>query len=357
MNNTLNKSKKSIIILKMLSNSFIVRNLDGDTLRENFLISAVASIIIIRIFLALTDYPQLGGTGFHIAHMIWGGFLMMGALLILFSFLNKTAANTAAIIGGIGFGTFIDELGKFVTKDNNYFFQPTIAIIYIIFVVIYLIARFIPKYKTVTDKEYLVNAIELMKESIINDLDQNEKTKAMQFLNRSDPKDQITEALKKLLHDLDAILARPGPITRGRVYARQLYQRLARSRVILNTIVIALILQAGSTIAVTSRLLIARPELTFDEWGKILSALLSVVFIIIGVIAFHRSRLAAFSYFKIAVIVSILLTQFFVFYQAQLSALFNLIINILILLIIDFAIFQEQDKNQNGKIDILEKSI
>jgi len=33
---------------------------------------------------------------------------------------------------------FIDELGKFITSDNNYFFQPTISLIYIVFIIIFL---------------------------------------------------------------------------------------------------------------------------------------------------------------------------------------------------------------------------
>jgi hypothetical protein len=339
----------------MAKSQFAVRNLEGDILRENFLIAAVVSIIVIRIFLALTDYPQLGGANFHIAHMIWGGFLMMGAILILTSYLNKAASNIAAVIGGIGFGTFIDELGKFVTKDNNYFFQPTIAIIYVIFILIYLIARFIPKYKDVTSTEYLVNAVEFLKEAIINDLDRNEKTKALQFINNSDENDDVTKALKKVIEEVNAIPPTQGPISRMRQRAREIYLTLAKSKIIVNTIVAALAVQAAITVFFTVNVLIDRPQLTFDEWGKLLSALLSVVFVVVGLAMFPRSRLSTFRFLKLAVLISIFLTQFFVFYQTQLFALINLIANIFVLLIIDFAIFEEQDRNNNGKIDLREK--
>ena len=38
---------------------------------------------------------------------------------------GQTRQALAAIVGGAGFGTFIDELGKFITSDNDYFFRPT----------------------------------------------------------------------------------------------------------------------------------------------------------------------------------------------------------------------------------------
>ncbi len=125
----------------MFPKDLFIRNIEATSYRENFLVSAVVSIFLIRIFLHFTSYPQLGGGNYHIAHILWGGFFMMAALLILLSFLNEKAAVVASILGGIGFGAFIDELGKFITSNNNYFFQPTIALIYIIFVLLFLIYR------------------------------------------------------------------------------------------------------------------------------------------------------------------------------------------------------------------------
>ena len=65
--------------------------------------------------------------------MLWGGLFMLLAMLLLFTMLGRASQRFAAILGGVGFGTFIDELGKFITSDNDYHYQPTIGLIYIVF--------------------------------------------------------------------------------------------------------------------------------------------------------------------------------------------------------------------------------
>ena len=73
-----------IVINKLLPQSTI--NLEAGEYLENFFVSALFSVFAIRIFLSLTDYPQVGVGGLHIAHMLWGGFLMLIAIIILSSF-------------------------------------------------------------------------------------------------------------------------------------------------------------------------------------------------------------------------------------------------------------------------------
>ncbi|MGH7908854.1 MAG: hypothetical protein ACRENW_03265, partial [Thermodesulfobacteriota bacterium] len=52
------------------------RNFDAGNYLENFLVAAVAAVLVIRLFLKMTGYPQIGGSSLHIAHMLWGGLLM-----------------------------------------------------------------------------------------------------------------------------------------------------------------------------------------------------------------------------------------------------------------------------------------
>src|SRR6266511_699235 len=139
-------------------------------LLDTVLVCAVGTILLIRTELWLTNYPQLGGHGLHIAHLLWGGLAMLIAIGILVSFLGPFARQVGAVLGGLGLGFFIDELGKFVTSDNNYFYKPTAAIIYIFFIVFFLIARALQRRRELTPREYLVNALELAKDGAVRDM-------------------------------------------------------------------------------------------------------------------------------------------------------------------------------------------
>jgi hypothetical protein len=138
----------------------VVVRLDAEHYLEALFLSAVAVVLAIRAFLHLTGFPQIGGGGLHIGHMLWGGFLMLAGLVISISFVGARARWLAAVVGGAGFGAFIDELGKFVTEDNNYFFQPAIALIYLVFVGLFFSFEAIAERLPLSPRSRLANASE-----------------------------------------------------------------------------------------------------------------------------------------------------------------------------------------------------
>jgi hypothetical protein len=75
--------------------SRLTRNAAAPQLLESFFIAAVASFLGIRWFLALTGYPRIGSNGIHIAHMLWGGLLMLLALMLLLGFLDRSIEHLA----------------------------------------------------------------------------------------------------------------------------------------------------------------------------------------------------------------------------------------------------------------------
>lgn len=105
------------------------------------IIWGVGSILTTRLWFALTGNPKIAFGGWHIAHVIWGGLAMLAAILMMVIYKGERARNTAMVVGGIGWGLFIDEVGKYVTKDNNYWFRPAIIFIYISFVLLFLLYR------------------------------------------------------------------------------------------------------------------------------------------------------------------------------------------------------------------------
>ena len=97
------------------------------------LLSFAASVTLTRLFLSLTGYPQIGGGELHIAHVLWGGVLLYFGALLPLVFSNRGVYASGAILAGIGVGLFIDEVGKFITASNDYFFPIAAPIIYIFF--------------------------------------------------------------------------------------------------------------------------------------------------------------------------------------------------------------------------------
>ena len=132
-----------------------------------FTLSFILSVFSIRIFLELTGYPQLGGGTLHIAHMLWGGLAMLIGGVGIIVYQGDRIYSLGAIFLGIGFGFFIDEVGKFITTDNNYFFAPAAAIIYTCMVVSFLLTYyFFKRKKNIRVNEQLIFVLEELKDLV-----------------------------------------------------------------------------------------------------------------------------------------------------------------------------------------------
>jgi hypothetical protein len=139
------------------------------------LLSFAASVVFTRLFLQLTGYPQLGGKTLHIAHLLWGGlFLFMGALGMLV-FANRWVYRAGAILSGLGVGLFIDEVGKFITRSNDYFYPPAAPIIYAFFLMVVLVYLRLRRNQRHDPRAELYRAFDSLEEVLEHDLDEVEQ--------------------------------------------------------------------------------------------------------------------------------------------------------------------------------------
>jgi hypothetical protein len=79
------------------------------------IVAFAVTVIATRVYLDLSGYPKVGGGGLHVAHMLWGGLLLVAAVLLALLFVGRRALILSALAAGIGVGLFIDEVGKFIT--------------------------------------------------------------------------------------------------------------------------------------------------------------------------------------------------------------------------------------------------
>lgn len=338
-----------------LSRRSFLRNLDGYDHLEVFVVSAVTAILAIRLFLHLTGYPQIGGERFHIAHLLWGGLLMLLGFVVVLAFLGEARLRLGAVLGGLGFGTFIDEVGKFVTRDSDYFFEPAVAIMYVTFVSLLIAGHLIRERGEYSGLEYLLNALREMEELARHDLDEAEAERARRYLQRSEPGHPLVAGLLTALH---AVELRPPRATRfamGRDRLRGLYRKLVGlpwfDRVIIlifvGQLVVKLLYGALLVYAVGLRhdeilgwrFMGWAAERTLDlsgtEMAQLVASGVAGVFVLLGVTRVLRgSRLAGFRMFERAILISILLVQVFSFYQEQFAALVELLGNLTLLFLV-----------------------
>ena len=324
-----------------------------------FLVSAVSSVLLIRAYLELTGYPKIGGDQLHIAHLLWGGLFMITALVLVLSYLDRGARQLAALVGGVGFGTFIDEVGKFVTHDNDYFYRPAPAIMYAVFVLLYLAVRSIHRERTATREEYLVNALQETEEIVLGDLSSEERDRALRYLERSESREPLAIGLEALLRQAELVTPRQGRLARWSRRAIDTYRRIIELPHFGAALITFFVVQLGVKLVHAAMILDFGNQLAIDRFAWLLdpwavagergvadvallgSSLLAAAFVAAGVVRLRRSRLHAYRMFHRSVLVPILFGQIFLFYRDEWAALIGLGFNLLLFVALRYMIARE----------------
>jgi len=148
------------------------------------LFSFVATVSLVRTFLALTGYPQIGGGTLHIAHVLWGGLILYIAAILPLIYLNPRLHIAGAILSGVGVGLFIDEVGKFITRQYDYFFPAAAPIMYVFFLLVVILMIMIRRPETMDGRAELVQALETVREQLYRPLEPRERANIERDLSK-----------------------------------------------------------------------------------------------------------------------------------------------------------------------------
>lgn len=321
----------------------IVRNVEFTQLFDVFFITAITTILVIRFLLKITGYPSIGGSTMHISHLLPGTLLLLLALMLLLSTVNRGARGFAAFLAGLGFGLSWDELGKFITRNNNYFFHATPGLIYITFIILYLMVRYYGQ-RRFTQNDYMANVLDLLKDASINDLDEREYDHAKQLLSHVSPRHHLYRATKAMLESV-----KPTPVRKPSILDRIVYlfkwplltisrQPFFPSLVISIAVVYgfaslaaAFFLFAGASLPDSRHVASLLQGDESDIIGGI-SASLSAVLAGTGAFWYFRNRLRrAYRSFEQGLLVNIFIGQVVLFFKSQEVALIWLAVTLLLL--------------------------
>jgi len=171
------------------------------------LLSFAASVALTRLFLQLTDYPQLGKGGIHIAHVLWGGLLLFVAALLPLVIANRWVYLLDALLAGIGVGLFIDEVGKFITQTNDYFYPLAAPIIYACFLLTVMLYLRIRRPPARNPRAELYRALDALEEILEHDLEPGERQELEQrlmYVVQQSEQPELSRLATEILHFLSS---------------------------------------------------------------------------------------------------------------------------------------------------------
>ncbi|MFI1583714.1 hypothetical protein [Embleya sp. NPDC020630] len=304
---------------------------------QTLVLAAVVTVLLTRLALSESGYPQVGVNHLHIAHAVWGGLLMLLAMVLQLTLIGPRLHDVTSVVGGVGFGLFIDEIGKLVGRTGGYFYKPAVAIMYVTFVALLVLVQLLLPVERMSSDDRLVNAAVAAATHLRRGLTVPQRERAQEAL-----RDQAgTPEHVAVMGLIDAC---PLHVSRVAGLSRMIERRLTRIREGIEAhtwlwlvIAVALGLQSGAGVLVLESLGIDRAALGYDALDSILPAVSSVVSLTLaaaGAGVFLWNRLLAYRLVAASLLVSMLVTQVFIFAEYQFFGLYSLAANVIAYLIV-----------------------
>ncbi|GEN79007.1 hypothetical protein [Actinotalea fermentans] len=305
------------------------RDPSATTHLAGFVVSAVVTVLLTRAFLAAAGYPTVGSGGLHVAHVLWGGLLMAAAFVVLLSFAGPVARPVGALLGGVGFGLFVDEIGKFVTADNDYFYGPTASLIYAVVVLLVVVSEALHGRLPHDSREYLAGAVDQAVAGVAGGFTPRARADARGLVARAGDVPGAREARALLDAIDDDPHELPNPINAVGAAVVRVTHRLVAARWV-----------PWITVAVLVASLVGSVAMGLAAWwggadqpgwvvvGLLVSAAGATALAGWGLLVVRQDRREGYLRFRWAVLVSLLVVQVFVFRLREWSAVAGLVVEL-----------------------------
>lgn len=244
-----------------------------------------------RAYLVLTGYPQVGGAVYHIAHALWGGLLLTIAAIIAVALANHWVPRVVALMGGAGAGLFVDEVGKFITKTNDYFFPLAASIVYLFLVLLALASIALGRRSNNSARAHIYAASGLLARASDGALDSGAQERLVEHLRRADAL-ATTEEQRRVISAMRAVEVVPVageqhrvPLTEGIAtgLGATTLRRITRTLLLLQSI-IGLVLFLAGIVSVVTHVPLLPADIAGVTVGD-LAASLTLASVVITVIA------------------------------------------------------------------------
>jgi len=313
-----------------------------------FLLAGIATVLLTRKLLASTGYPKLGGhgTGLHIAHMLWGGLLMAAGLVVLLTFLGRRVRLWGAVTGGVGFGLFIDEIGKVVSDGGGYFYRPAAGLIYLAFAALVVLSRWlVPRGGPPGARARTARAADTALTGVVSGLTDTQRRSALRALVGSTR--PVDVALVQVLECVETVPERPYVWMPDAVRAAFARGRAAVSALVAHraTLWAALawtVLQGAALLFGVGRDLAAGRLRHEPEWGAVTGLVVCSAVMLVaaaaGLVRLRRDRVRGLGLLRASLLVDLLAGQVFNFVVNQFSAVTNWLVGLCLLTVVTSAL-------------------